>query len=135
VGKGRDPRIRFLVVTEVAIGIVGLLVAVSLFMWANYRYSEHDVRIGNDDLILGVVYAVTSLTTFVLAWGLWSLRRWAWLSAFVLALFLLGLLVFEMITWEVTYLDLIGVSAYASVLGCLSLGDVRRLYLRPKTGP
>jgi hypothetical protein len=135
VATGQDPRIRFLVVTEIVIGIVGLLVAATLFSWAGYRYSENDMKNGNYDLIVGVAYLVTSLATFVVAWGLWSLRRWAWLSAFILALVLLGLLVFVMVVWEVTVLDLIGVSAYASVLGCLSLGDVRRLYWRPKTGP
>jgi hypothetical protein len=60
--------------------------------------------------------------------GLRSLRRWAWVSAIVLSLALLGVLVFEMLTWEVTFLDCVVVYAYASVLGCLCMADIRKLY-------
>jgi hypothetical protein len=122
-------------ITEIVIGIVGLLVGVSLFFSADYRFSENEMGVGNLDLAMGVVYVLASLATFVVAWGLWALRRWAWLAALLLTVLFLGLVIFSMVFWEVTYLDLFGVSVYSSVLGSLCLGSTRRLFRRPATSP
>jgi hypothetical protein len=122
-------------ITEIVIGIVGLLVGVSLFFSADYRFSENEMGLGNLDLAMGVVYVLASLATFVVAWDLWALRSWAWLAALLLTVLFLGLVIFSMVFWEVTYLDLIGVSVYSSVLGSLCLPSTRRLFRRPATSP
>jgi uncharacterized membrane protein (DUF2068 family) len=83
---------------------------------------------------MGMAYLATSIAGFALAWGLWSLHRWAWMATCLLSIVLLGFDVFSMVEWGVTGPDIIGVTVHLSVLSYLNMGSVRVLFGRSPTG-
>jgi len=104
-----------LTIVEIVVSLVGLTVVVDLLYWAGvssyYREAEAGI-----DLVMGMAYLATSIAGFALAWGLWSLHRWAWMATCLLSIVLLGFDVFSMVEWGVTGPDIIGVTVHLSVL-------------------
>jgi hypothetical protein len=127
-GGARPIGINVLIVVEIVIAIVGLLIANDLFYWADWRFTYDGGLSGGLDAALGVAYVATSIAVFTVASGLWRMQRWAWTSAFILSVVLLGLIVFSVVDWGITGLDVIGAAAHLSVLAYLNTNPVRRLF-------
>lgn len=126
--SARPTGIAFITVVEIVIGIVGLFVAYDLFYWADYRFTYDGGMSGGLDLVLAFAYLVTSIMVFAVASGIFRMLRWAWAPAIALSVGLLCLIVFSVVEWGITGLDIIGACAHLSVLAYLNTNPVRRIF-------
>jgi hypothetical protein len=122
-----------LTIVEIAVAVAGVLVAIDLLRWADWRFTYDDFAWGLLDLAMGGAYVAASATGFGVARGIWSLQPWAWTRACTLSLGLLGLLVVSVFVWGVEGQDILGLLAHASILAYLSLSSVRVLFGRSAT--
>ena len=127
----RPTGVTVLAMVEVAIGIVGLIMALDLLYWADWRFSFDEMAWGAIDGALLLAYIATSMAAFKVASGFWSLQVWAWRWAVGLSCGLIGLVVFSVIAWGLTTLDVIGLTVHLAVLAYLNLKPVRALFGRP----
>ncbi len=129
----RPTGIVILTVVEILIGLGGLYVANDLLGWAYVSNYYQDSEAMGVELVMGVAYLATVIPTFVIAWGLWSMRPWAWIGACLLAFVLLGFEVIGVIAWGVETTDVLGAITYLSVLAYLSMKSTRALFRRSPT--
>jgi hypothetical protein len=130
-GAARPDGISILAVFEVIIALVGLYVARDLAYWSNWGFSDDNIRAGVVDGAMALAYLATSITGFVVAWRLWSMRASAWWPAVVLNSALLGLILVGVILWGVETTDLLGIPVNLAVLWYLNQNGIRALFGRP----
>ena len=116
----RPDGISVLAVFEVIVALVGLYVARDLAYWSNWGFSYDNFREGVVDGAMALAYLATSITGFVVAWRLWSMRASAWWTAVVLNTALLGLILVGIVLWGVETTDLIGIPVNLGVLWYLN---------------
>jgi hypothetical protein len=65
-------------VVAVASAVLGLLAVLAAFLWwgaSDYALSISRVHV---ERLVGLVLILVAVLQFVTAWGVWSLRSWAW---------------------------------------------------------
>lgn len=122
--------IAVLTVVEIVIGIVGFLVSIDLFRWVDYGFTYQDTGEVGMDLVMGLAYLATSVGVFGVAREIWQMRHWVWMRACLLNLAFIGLIVFSVLPWGLTALDVVGIAANGSVLVFLNLNSIRRVFGR-----
>ena len=116
----RPDGISVLAVFEVIVALVGLYVARDLAYWSNWGFSYDNFREGVVDGAMALAYLATSMTGFVVAWRMWSMRASAWWTAVLLNTALLGLILVGIVLWGVETTDLIGIPVNLGVLWYLN---------------
>jgi hypothetical protein len=129
----RPTGIVILAIVEICLGLGGLYVARDLFGWAYVSYYYQDSGAIGVELVMGFAYLATVIPAFVIAWGLWSMRPWAWIGACLLTFVLLGFGVIDVIAWGVETTDVLGAITCLSVLAYLNMKSTRALFRRSPT--
>ena len=128
--KIRPTGITILVILEVIGAILVLLIALAIMAFSGFIYSYVPPGSIPPQLFAGLVafggaiLVIISILCFLVAWGLWTGKRWAWYIAFILAILgalgslfnlpsgILGLVIDGLIVW---YLWQPNVKAYFSM--------------------
>ncbi len=131
------PRIRpvgvsVIAVLEVLLGIsdiIGSLFVLFAFSFANVKIVT-DLGTAFEGALLpeifGIVLIAAGIASFVLAYGMWTGRGWAWLASVMFAVLSAALYAFGLVFG--TVLDLIPVVFYLALLAYLFTGGVRNFF-------
>ena len=120
--------ILFLVATEIVIGAVGLWVAWGLLGWVWYGLEYSDTGEVPLDFVMGLAYLVTSGLLIAASRGIWTSKQVAWLGAMILNGVFLSLILVSVVPWGVTFMDIIGIAANATMLVALNVNPIRQLF-------
>jgi hypothetical protein len=131
----RPTGITALAVVECAIAVVGLFIARDLLYWIDWRFSYDETGGALIDMALFVAYIGTSFIGFTVVKGMWLLQPWVWRRAVTLTLVQIGLIVFSVLLWGMTSLDIVGLVVNAAVLGFLVVSPSRVLLGGPAMVP
>lgn len=131
VGATRPTGIAVLAILEIAGGVLGLWAAKVLFDVAdfrNYWYAD-----GGSYQFLGLASAAGAIAAFVLAWGLWSVRPWAWMLGCALCIVTAAFAVLGLFGGGNAASEVISIGVSAAILYYLNTNGVRALFGRPPT--
>lgn len=131
VGAIRPTGIAVLAILEVVGGLIWLIAAKVLFDladWNNYWYGNPGYA-----QILGLVAGAAAIAGFAVAWGFWSVRRWAWMLGCSLAIVAAALAVLSLAGGGNAGSAVINVGINAAVLYYLNTNVVRGVFGRPPT--
>lgn len=126
----RPTGIAILAILEVAGGLLGLIAAKALFDYAdlhNYLYGSG----GQTAQFLGLASAAGAIAAFILAWGLWSVRPWAWLLGCALSVISAAFAILSLVGGGEAVSAMINVGVDAAVLYYLNTNEIRALFGRP----
>jgi hypothetical protein len=130
---GRPTGVAILAILEVVGGVLGLWGAKLLLDYADW----HKAWYGTADnyQILGLASAAGAIAAFVLAWGLWSIRPWAWLLGCALSIIGAVFAVLSLASGggDSAASALINIVVDGAVLYYLNLNSIWALFGRPPT--
>jgi hypothetical protein len=130
-GAARPTGISILAILEVAGGVLGLLVAKALFDYADARNYWYGAGSGGTAGFVGLCSAAGAITGFVVAWGLWSVRPWAWLVGAILSAASAGSAILSLAGGGGAVWAVITIGVDVAVLYYLNTNEVRALFGRP----
>jgi hypothetical protein len=119
--------------------VLSLLAAVGgvIGLWAGFQYIQFADNVeaygwsGDAARTAGIIIVVVSLAWLGVAWGLWSIRPWAWLGAAVVATISLVLQVLALLNGGSAGDALLQIAINAAILYYLSTPAVRAVFRRP----
>lgn len=130
----RPPRpigITILVILQIVAGIFDFLIAALLVIVYALAFSFFGMTVsalGIFVIPLVVVFLILGIFSFILAFGLWTGKHWAWVSTVVLSIIGLALSIIGTILGN--YLDIVLIVLYVVMLGYLSSSGVRTFFGR-----
>lgn len=130
----RPPRpigITILVILQIVAGIFDFLIAALLVIVYAVAFSFFGMTVSGLGIFLiplVVVFLVMGIFSFILAFGLWTGKHWAWVSAVILSIIGLALSIIGSILGN--YLDIVLIVLYVVMLGYLSTFGVRMFFGR-----
>ena len=127
----RPTGISILAVLEIVGGCLGLLAAKALFDYAdaaNYYLGEGS---GGNYQFVGLLSAAGAIAAFVLAYGLWQIKAWAWPLGCGLCAVTVGFAVLSVINHGDAGAALINIGVSAVALYYLNTNDIRAIFGRP----
>jgi hypothetical protein len=130
----RPPRpigITILVILQIVSGIFDFLIAALLMIVYAVAFSFFGMTLSGLGIFLiplVVVFLVLGIFSFILAFGLWTGRHWAWVSTVILSIIGLALSIVGAILGN--YLDIVLIVLYVVMLGYLSTSGVRMFFGR-----
>ena len=131
----RPTGIAILAILEVVGGVLCLLVAKALFDYADAVNRVNDYYGTAGDAggaqFAGVAYLAASVASFVAAWGLWSIRPWAWLLGCALAAISVASAVLSLANHGDAVWVVINIGVNAGALYYLNINEIRALFGRP----
>jgi hypothetical protein len=130
----RPPRpigITILVILQIVAGIFDFLVAALLVIVYAAALSFIGMTVSGLGIFLiplVVVFLILGIFSFILAFGLWTGKHWAWVSTVVLSIIGVALSIIGTILGN--YLDIVLIVLYVVMLGYLSTFGVRMFFGR-----
>jgi hypothetical protein len=130
----RPPRpigITILVILQIVAGIFDFLIAALLVIVYALAFSFFGMTVSALGIFvvpLMVVFLILGIFSFILAFGLWTGKHWAWVSTVVLSIIGLALSIIGTILGN--YLDIVLIVLYVVMLGYLSSYGVRTFFGR-----
>jgi hypothetical protein len=130
----RPPRpigITILVILQIVAGIFDFLIAALLVIVYALAFSFFGMTVSALGIFvvpLVVVFLILGIFSFILAFGLWTGKHWAWVSTVVLSIIGLALSIIGTILGN--YLDIVLIVLYVVTLGYLSTFGVRMFFAR-----
>jgi hypothetical protein len=130
----RPPRpigITILVILQIVAGIFDFLIAALLVIVYALAFSFFGMTVSALGIFvvpLVVVFLILGIFSFILAFGLWTGKHWAWVSTVVLSIIGLALSIIGTILGN--YLDIVLIVLYVVMLGYLSSYGVRTFFGR-----
>ena len=130
----RPPRpigITILVILQILAGIFDFLIATLLVIAYAIAFSFFGMTLSGFGIFLiplVVVFLVLGIFSFILAFGLWTGKHWAWVSAVILSVIGVALSIVGAILGN--YLDIVLIVLYVLMLGYLSTNGVRAFFGR-----
>jgi len=128
----RPPRpigITILVILQIVAGIFDFLIAALLVIVYALAFSFFGMTVsalGIFVIPLVVVFLILGIFSFILAFGLWTGKHWAWVSTVVLSIIGLALGIIGTIFGN--YLGIVLIVLYVVMLGYLSTSGVRTFF-------
>jgi hypothetical protein len=123
--------ITILVVLQIVAGIFDFLIAALLVIVYAVAFSFFGMTLSGLGIFLiplVVVFLILGIFSFILAFGLWTGKRWAWVSTVILSIIGLALSIIGSILGN--YLDIVLIVLYVVMLGYLSTFGVRTFFGR-----
>jgi hypothetical protein len=130
----RPPRpigITILVILQIVAGIFDFLIAALLVIVYALAFSFFGMTVsalGIFVIPLVVVFLILGIFSFILAFGLWTGKHWAWVSTVVLSIIGLALSIIGSVFGN--YLGIVLIVLYVVMLGYLSTFRVRMFFVR-----
>jgi hypothetical protein len=119
--------------------ILAILAAVGAVvgLWAGFQYVQFAGNVetygwsGDAARTAGIIILLVSLAWLGVAWGLWSVRPWAWIGAAVVSAISLALQVMALLNGGSAGDSLLQIAINAAILYYLSTPAVRAVFRRP----
>jgi hypothetical protein len=130
----RPPRpigITILVILQIVAGIFDFLISALLLTAYVVAFSFFGMTVSGLGVFLiplVVVFLILGIFSFILAFGLWTGKHWAWVSTVILSIVGIALSILGSILGS--YLDIVLIVLYAVMLGYLSTSGVRTFFGR-----
>jgi hypothetical protein len=130
----RPPRpigITILVILQIVSGIFDFLIAALLLIVYALAFSFLGMTLSGLGIFLiplVVVFLILGIFSFILAFGLWTGKHWAWVSAVILSVIGVALSIVGAILGS--YLDIVLIVLYVVMLGYLSTNGVKVFFGR-----
>lgn len=130
-GVARPTGIAILAILEVVGGVLGLVAAKALFDYADLRNYWYGAGSGGAAQFIGLCSAAGAVAAFVLAWGLWSIRPWAWLLGCILSAVSAGFALLSLTGGGDVASAAINIGVDAAVLYYLNTNQIRAIFGHP----
>lgn len=124
----RPTGITIIAILEVIGGVFGLVAAKALFDYADLR--NFYLGDGGTYQLIGLAAAAGAIAAFVVAWGLWSIRPWAWLLGCGLCAVTVGFALLSLANHGDATSAIINIGVSMGVLYYLNTNEVRALFGR-----
>jgi len=121
--------ITILVILQILAGIFDFLIVALLLIVYAVAFSFFGMTLSGLGIFLiplVIIFLILGILSFILAFGLWTGRHWAWVSTVILAVIGIALSVVGAIVGN--YLDIVLIVLYALMLVYLSTGGVRAFF-------
>jgi len=130
----RPPRpigITILVILQIVSGVLDFLIATLLVIVYAVAFSFFGMTLSGLGIFLiplVVVFLILGIFSFILAYGLWTGKHWAWVSTIILSVIGVALSIVGAILGD--YLEIVLIVLYVVMLGYLSTNGVRAFFGR-----